>query len=383
MGAIRLFLALAVYQSHVTTAILGPAGRIIDSRIVAGVNGGFAVMLFFVISGFLISFVLEQKYDRPGGTAAFYRARALRIYPLWWCFYLLVPVVIYGSLWAFVASRHVYDLIAGFFLFGSDLMLSFWHYPHRYSDPMPQGLELGWTLASEMTFYLLAPLILRSKVLPVAILAASAALRLILNLAFPFAADLNTWVAWCYCFFPSVVMFFMLGHLARQLHKVAPLPPSIAWSLLGAAAVALMIQDGGGPENTYFYGAVLLFAAALPAIFDATKDNRICNFLGDLTYPLYLSSGPLLVLLQMPDTFIYGIGRAITATGVALPGATMWLQAAFISVALWLLVIPVAATVHFFIEKPATACLRAALSAFDRKAQLDSVELAAGAPPGR
>src|SRR5258708_17904710 len=37
------------------------------------------------------------------------------------------------------------------------------------------------------------------------------------------------------------------------------------------------------------YAAVVLFALALPGIFEATKNNRVSNWLGDLTYPLYLT----------------------------------------------------------------------------------------------
>jgi peptidoglycan/LPS O-acetylase OafA/YrhL len=84
MGAIRLFLAFAVLQSHVRTFILVPNQIYVNNTLGLVINGGYAVMFFFVISGFLMSFVLEGKYDRTGGTGDFYRARAARIYPLWW-----------------------------------------------------------------------------------------------------------------------------------------------------------------------------------------------------------------------------------------------------------------------------------------------------------
>jgi peptidoglycan/LPS O-acetylase OafA/YrhL len=66
MGAIRLFLAVAVLQSHIRSEILAPNDIAIDNRIVLGVNGGYSVMLFFVVSGFLMSFVLDTKYNREG-----------------------------------------------------------------------------------------------------------------------------------------------------------------------------------------------------------------------------------------------------------------------------------------------------------------------------
>jgi peptidoglycan/LPS O-acetylase OafA/YrhL len=48
-----------------------------------GFNAGFAVMYFYIISGFLISFVLAHKYPASvSGTAAFYRSRFTRIFSL-------------------------------------------------------------------------------------------------------------------------------------------------------------------------------------------------------------------------------------------------------------------------------------------------------------
>jgi peptidoglycan/LPS O-acetylase OafA/YrhL len=373
VGAIRLFLALAVLYSHIFTHFLAPAGlSVFGSELVLGMNGGYAVMFFFVVSGFLISFVLETKYDHSSGTAEFYRARALRIYPLWWALYLIVPFFTWGGLftwtglWNFIAYHHFYDLLSGFFLFGSDLLLSFWTYPVSYTAPMPHGLELGWTLAPELTFYLIAPFVLRSKFLPPLILISSILLRIVLNaLVSP-----GTWAAWCYYFFPSTVLFFMLGHLARVFYRKFKLPDWGAWLVLACATVSLLIQNGRyGFENLYFYMAILLFALSLPAIFEATKDNRVCNFLGDLTYPLYLSHGVLIALMETPGTVMYGVNQRILAfdPGWAAGNAQVVVKALGIILSMSGMAFLLAAGVHFFIERPAIRCTRAALSLFDRK----------------
>jgi len=366
MGAIRLFLALAVLQSHIAVHFLMLANLFRNSFLTFGVNGGYAVACFFVVSGFLISFVLEEKYDRPGGTGAFYRARALRIYPLWWCLYLIVPFVTDNGLWNFVASRHVYDLLTGFFLYGSDWLLRFKAYPTYYTIPMPHGLELGWTLATEMSFYLIAPFVLRSRALALAVFTGSVMLRVLLNILFPNDTSNDLWVTWCYYFFPSVVLFFLLGHLSRQLYKKIPLSARGAWFGLGLAALICLIQDSHyGFENVYFYAAILIFAVCLPAIFEATKDNKICNFLGDLTYPLYLSHG---VMIAVIETDIPAIQRAIYFFANALPGHRwpfIYAKAAIVSVVIWIMALLLATAVHFIIEKPSARCLRRLFAAYD------------------
>lgn len=379
MGAIRLFLALAVLQSHIYGHFLRPAQIYVNNTIVFGVNGGYAVAFFFVISGFLISFVLEGKYDRPGGAVEFYRARSLRIYPLWWSLYLLVPCVS-GGLWAFVASRHAYDLLTGFFIYGSDWLLSFRAYPNQYSDPMPHGLELGWTLATEITFYLFAPFILRSRLWPAAIFIASVLLRMWLNIRFPPEAAFGIWNNWCYYFFPALVFFFMLGHLTRQLYKVIRVPVWAGWTGLGLAVFICWLQDASyAYDNVDFYTAILIFTIVLPAIFDASKDNRVCNFLGDLTYPLYLSQGTLLVLLDTGGP-LNGIMEHLLASSRLIPSFhpfELTARALVVSVPIWVIALLFATAVHFAIEKPATAALRAAFRGYDA---LRRPSAAAGVP---
>ena len=166
-------------------------------------------------------------------------------------------------------------------------------------------------------------------------------------------------------------MFFMLGHLTRRLYKTFPLPQWLAWTCLAGVAALLMIQDSNPrPDNIYFYGAVVLFALALPAIFEATKNNKVCNALGDLTYPLYLSGNVFLFLLQYPSSPFHAFGESVTAVALLVSGGVMWVEGAFISVVLWCALIPCAAAVHFLIEKPAAACVRAVLTGFDRLAKV-------------
>jgi peptidoglycan/LPS O-acetylase OafA/YrhL len=58
----------------------------------AKVPGGHGVIVFFVLSGFLITWLLleEQKSTGTVSLRGFYRRRALRIFPAFYVFWLLV-----------------------------------------------------------------------------------------------------------------------------------------------------------------------------------------------------------------------------------------------------------------------------------------------------
>ena len=84
MGAIRFLLAFAVVCGHVGTLPYGNP-----------FNGTMAVEAFYVISGFLIALVWDNKYSRmPGGLSLFYSNRAARIYILYWVVLAISIVVV-------------------------------------------------------------------------------------------------------------------------------------------------------------------------------------------------------------------------------------------------------------------------------------------------
>jgi peptidoglycan/LPS O-acetylase OafA/YrhL len=85
--------------------------------------------------------------------------------------------------------------------------------------------------------------------------------------------------------------------------------------------------------------------------FAVTTDNRIFNFLGDLTYPLFLTHSMTVAALFRPWEFANQLGQLLTA-GAAYFGSPAIGGAALIA-AILCVAIPVAAAVHFAIERPA------------------------------
>jgi peptidoglycan/LPS O-acetylase OafA/YrhL len=108
----------------------------------------------------------------------------------------------------------------------------------------------------------------------------------------PSAPTFAKYIIWSYFFLPSTFMFFMLGHLATRIPYLGAAGPWLSYLILVAAAW-FASRNGCAPEHDWLpinlYVAAVLFATALPGNSEATKNNRVSNWLGDPTYPLYLT----------------------------------------------------------------------------------------------
>jgi peptidoglycan/LPS O-acetylase OafA/YrhL len=350
MGAIRLFLAYGVLLGHeceyaVNFQISCDPGWALN------IVGGRAVVFFYIVSGFLMSYVLDSKYPRTkAGTYQFYKSRFLRIYPLWWAVVVFSTVTV-SAAWL---HRSLPGVFSAIFLFGSDWLVPFAHYPEAYFGFFPLKTDIGWTLGAEMTFYLLAPWLLRSDRLAVAALVGSMAVRIVVFFVVgPQTPAFSTYIIWSYFFLPSTFMFFMLGHLARRVPYIETAGRWPAFAILIAAAWFVSRNDWT-PAGDWFpindYVAAVLFALALPGVFAATKNIRLSNWLGDLTYPLYLTH-------HLTMTALFGIWAFVGEPGVKFVHfAKSFSSPSTTALVLFVLVaitcLPVALIVHVLVELP-------------------------------
>ena len=115
------------------------------------IPGGFGVTVFFFLSGFLISTLLVQEYDRHGSIAlgAFYMRRLVRLGP---------PLVITLA----AAAALVYaGLAEGDLSLGALVSQLFFYNNYYQLQPNPdvfvEGLAILWSLSVEEHFYLIYP----------------------------------------------------------------------------------------------------------------------------------------------------------------------------------------------------------------------------------
>lgn len=111
------------------------------------VPGGYGVTLFFVLSGFLITWLLLKEHAKTGTVSlrGFYLRRTLRIVPAFWAYWLFVVL--------YVASRH--KPVPWPHAFSALFYVS--NYYNALNGDPNTGFSHTWSLSTEEQFYLLWP----------------------------------------------------------------------------------------------------------------------------------------------------------------------------------------------------------------------------------
>jgi peptidoglycan/LPS O-acetylase OafA/YrhL len=341
VGAIRLFLALVVAIGHLQGIVLQPAGLGVPGYYMLGMNAGYAVLFFYVISGFLMSMVLSEKYSATlQGTLQFYKSRFIRIFSLYWPMALLIIILSTDIRNAFLAASPA-DKLTNIFVIGMDWRIPFADYPSEHWEAAVFGLRQAWTLSAELAFYFVAPFVLRSRVLTVAALVGSAMTRAYAVHATGFDPR------WTYYFLPSTFLFFIIGHIVyRASRRTRWLDTGVAGAiLLSSSVVFLLVPTYAEWDSFRFWCSVLCFALSLPGTFAATQANRWFTRIGDLSYPVYMVHLILLILL-----INVGLFPVLPRSGT------------FITLLFCGLTVITAVAAHEVMEKPTAALFRKLLS---------------------
>ncbi len=139
-----------VLVSHLRRT-LPPQPSVVEQGLFFLDNGRLGVVVFFVISGYLITRLLRREQQETGriSLSSFYARRTIRIFP---AFYLYVGTIAVLSATGVIRVTREHLLAAGAYL---------WNYRHVFIDDAGTGLwYLGhtWSLSLEEQFYLLWPL---------------------------------------------------------------------------------------------------------------------------------------------------------------------------------------------------------------------------------
>lgn len=267
MGTYRLILASLVLYSHAFGDIFG-------------VNPGvMAVISFFVISGYVMSLLVQRNYPSFGDVPTFYLDRAARIFPQY-LFYVFVTLLLASTVGIhddFVADRGPIYILANLAI----LPLGFYMLGLNHAIYVPPA----WSLGLELTFYLLFPFF---WLLPKRAKYAALAISILVFILAYFGLINSNWFG--YRLIPGTFFIFIAG-----ASIAIPLAISSRYALLTAAGMAVA-----------FIG-LLLFPTirALPYNFEVTLGAVIGiaaiawlkryprtawdEYLGNLSYGVFLS----------------------------------------------------------------------------------------------
>ena len=152
----------------------------------------------------------------------------------------------------------------------------------------------AWTIAIELMFYLIVPFLARRKTgIILVFMLCSFLLRVILVLGFDLSGD-----PWNYRFFPTELLFFLAGIIAYRMYKyymqrfqMKKVYSVIIW--LGILFITLIFNS---LPSTTFYGFIIkdwiylfVFFLSVPFIFSLSKKWKFDRYIGELSYPVYIS----------------------------------------------------------------------------------------------
>lgn len=162
LNSLRFFAALIVLLSHI-----GPLKKVYGVTDIFGeepfyIDAKFGILLFFVLSGFLITYLLLEELNLKGtiNIKAFYIRRALRIWPL----YFLTIVL------AFFIYPHIdflvlkgYDIAVIWSRAGIKILFFLILMPNlalNFGGNIPYATQ-SWSIGAEELFYFIWPLLLK------------------------------------------------------------------------------------------------------------------------------------------------------------------------------------------------------------------------------
>lgn len=299
MGTLRFLLAATVACGHI---------RGQDFRSVL-TDSGTAVQAFYIISGFLITFILNERYSRVDD---FYRSRLLRLMPGYYFWLLFTALAFISVGWSVPALQKlrelapeaaIYVLASNIVIIGQDL--AYWltfdsrgslHFTLHFwaeKNPIYPFFIVGpaWSLSLELMFYTIAPWVVRRGWAVLTVFVASETLRYVTYREIGYGDPFG------YRAFPLELGTFMMGaggyYLLKIYRRMAI--PKYACDVAVASIWLIAIGFQWLPaERTFliFTDAQIIFYATLifllPLAFLASGRHPIDRFLGELSYPLYL-----------------------------------------------------------------------------------------------
>ena len=304
LDGLRGVASILVITFHVMETFTG------GNRFIQIINHGYlAVDFFFLLSGFVVAYAYDDRWTKMSQWD-FYKRRLVRLQPM------VIMGSVIGALLFYLQASPAFPLIAGtpvwqvllLMVIGSTLIpvplsmdIRGWQEMHPLDGP-------AWSLFFEYIANILYALIVRRfpKWLLGIFVFLAAAMMVNYLVAGPQGDLIGGWSLTkeqLYVGFTRLVFPFFGGVLLCRMGKLIRIKNAF-WIASLLIVVVLSIPRIGGPQTLWQNGLYDAFCVilAFPLIvsigaggeINSPRSAKICKFLGDISYPLYITHYPLI-----------------------------------------------------------------------------------------
>jgi peptidoglycan/LPS O-acetylase OafA/YrhL len=299
-GIAAMWVVLLHGISYVNTSAVLPA--YVENLIIKGWLG---VDLFFILSGFVISYVHQSDFLQLNGSdiSRFLKLRIARIYPAHFtATMVLIPVVFGATLFSIYSipqgAESQYSLSK---LFYSLLLINGWGFPDSIGWNVP-----SWSVGSEWFAYLCFPIIAfaynkiknpwHHLLLIILIFSTMVLLAALLN-------DMQKYMLDEYLSLTRIASEFVIGCSLYNIH--ARLQNHYFFDLTAIfAAVLVIVIAALGLSSFYDFLIIIAFALLLLSLSRSVDfaaklfSNRTLLYLGRISYSIYLAHATILMVFN-------------------------------------------------------------------------------------
>lgn len=300
MGFIRFLLATSVLVGHSSSL-----------RGIILMDPYEAVRFFFVISGFYMALVLDEKYKDC--TGLFFRNRFMRIMPSYWVTVILtlISFIILKKTFYFTSLKETFFhlkemnfgtlfflLFSNIFLFGQDLIFFLgidsngqFYFMKTFQDAKVAGYHFllapqAWSISNELLFYFFSPWLVRRNTFLLFLIVLLSYFSAIPILQAGFGSD-----PWIYRNTICSFYYFILGIGSFRIYKFLKHlnlnSTYIGYTFLISVFLFIIFYSNVGFEIVKS-SAPFLFCFMIPFIFKISKNSIIDKFMGEFSYPMYI-----------------------------------------------------------------------------------------------
>jgi peptidoglycan/LPS O-acetylase OafA/YrhL len=326
----RGFAALWVFFYHVKGTFINSSEFIYN----IASYGHFGVPMFFVISGFVITYSAESTLKASRTPFSFLKKRFLRIYPVFWVsiiVVILLPYLIeFISIFKTGSFHSPENLLLKYNLyewFNFALLSKVFFAENSNLQSQFNGINaVYWTIAIEFQFYIVIFISLYFKRHYKHVVAAISLLAL-LNILNPFGINYGVFIH----FWPSFSIGILLAYIFKSGYDFSNTIPKKYHRIVSLSIIFIVVFSAttfieGKPSVLAFaiiFGILLWCTSPIEAFLIKIKNNNksiayyileSCIALGAMSYSVYLLHGKLYALPAMfirqvleQDTVLYGL----------------------------------------------------------------------------